>query len=97
MPSKQWRKKRANSPHIYSRAEGYKNVHHGSHRLQRTQVSPTTNGQHNSSNLLDQDGGENEASRNGQNYYGDVEPFSIQKDHNYCLILANCNKTEVDC
>ena len=60
-------------------------------------VSPTTNGQHNSSNLLGQDGGENEASRNGQNYYGNVEPFSIQRDHIYCLIPANCNKTEVDC
>lgn len=38
----------------------------------------------------------NKESRNGLNYYGDLEPFYLERDHNYCIISANYIKKEVD-
>ena len=49
MISGQWGSKQQSLHAKYARAAGYKNVHLGFYKDQRTQVSPTTNGQHNSS------------------------------------------------
>ena len=50
-------RRRAKSPHKCTRADGWENSHYGYREVQGGQINPSRNGQHNSSNLLSQHGG----------------------------------------